>query len=243
MARDGKTFAGDVSVSAKLRKILRVIKIDEISAVRKPAQTHAKVVIMKSTDIFPETGDIAVEAIHKMLSDGDFDGYEKSDYTEMLNALAESIQKDGESFQESFTRALETPAGHEIFQLLKSAPGSDFAKAKAPADAVQDTVARRNEPATLELELKAKELSRKTGLSYAQAYVRIIDDPVYRRLRDDANGERQLALIRSLTMDEAMALEPAPAFPDYDKPGDRYHMPTSGHTVPSVASGQRTQGR
>ena len=137
MARDGKTFAGDVSVSAKLRKILRVIKIDEISAVRKPAQTHAKVVIMKSTDIFPETGDIAVEAIHKMLSDGDFDGYEKSDYTEMLNALAESIQKDGESFQKAFTRALETPAGHEIFQLLKSAPGSDVVKVK---DAPQDMV-------------------------------------------------------------------------------------------------------
>jgi len=223
--------------------VLRKIVIDEISAVRKPAQKHAKVLIMKSADTLPETGDAAVSEIRKMLDDGDFDGYEKSDYTEMLNTLAESIQKDGESFQKSFVRAIETPAGHEIFQLLKSAPGSDFGKAKAPADAVQDTVARRDEPATAELELKAKELAHKTGLSYAQAYTRIIDDPAYRRLRDDANGERQLALVRSLTPQQASDLSPAKPFPAYGKPGDDYHMPTSGRTTPSVVSGQRTQAR
>jgi hypothetical protein len=61
--------------------------------------------------------------------------------------------------------------------------------------------------------LKARELSRKTGLSYSQAYVRLIDDPAYRRLRDDVNGERQLALIRSLTIGEAQALTPTKPFP------------------------------
>jgi hypothetical protein len=217
--------------------VLKKIVIDEISAVRKPAQTHAKVLIIKSADAAPETGDEAVTEILKLQSNGDFDGFEKSDYLGLLNSLAEEIQADGESIEKAFTRGLETPAGIELFGLMKRAKGSEV---KVEGDAPQDTVARRDEPATAELELKAQELARKTGLSYAQAFTRIIDDPKYRRLRDDANGERQLALIRSLTPQQARDLEPVvKPFPAYGKPGDDYHMPTSGRTTPSAVSGQR----
>jgi predicted DNA-binding transcriptional regulator AlpA len=86
-------------------------------------------------------------------------------------------------------RGLETPAGVELFALMKAARGNEV---KAPKDAPQDTVARRDEPATAELELKAQELAHKTGLSYAQAYTRIIDDPKYRRIgRAWRRGQRE----------------------------------------------------
>jgi hypothetical protein len=226
-------------MTERLRKIIRAFKIDEVSAVRKPASEHAKVLIMKSDDTdTPETGDIAVTEIRKILDDGCFDDFEKSDYMGLLDMLAAEIQMDGESIQKAFTRGLETPAGRELFGLMKRAGGSEV---RAPKDAVQDTVARRNEPATIELELKAQELARKTGLSYEQAYTRIIDDPAYRRLRDDATGERQLALVRSLSIFDARNLEPAKPFPDYGSPGQR-HPAATGRTSGSVASGQCTQG-
>ena len=142
----------------------------------------------------PETGDEAVSMIRKLQSTGDFDGFEKSDYLGLLELACRGNPIDGESIEKAFTRGLETPAGIELFGLMKPRQGSEV---KVEGDAPQDTVARRDEPATAEFELKAKELARKTGLSYAQAYTRIIDDPKYRRLRDDANGERQLALIRT----------------------------------------------
>jgi hypothetical protein len=197
-------------MTERLRKILRKIVIEEISCVRKPANEHAKVLIMKSADTLPETGLDAVEMIKKMQANGDFEGFEKADYLDLLNGLAEEIQQDGESIQKAFVRGLETPAGVELFALMKAARGNEV---KAPKDAPQDTVARRDEPATAELELKAQELAHKTGLSYAQAYTRIIDDPKYRRLRDDANGERQLALIRTLDIFDAQALTPTKPFP------------------------------
>jgi hypothetical protein len=73
--------------------VLKRIKISEISAARKPAQEFALVKIMKSADNIPETGDIAVSEIRKMLDDGDFDGYAKSDYTEMLNTLSKASKR------------------------------------------------------------------------------------------------------------------------------------------------------
>ena len=144
-------------MTERLRKILRKIVIEEISCVRKPANEHAKVLIMKSADTLPETGLDAVEMIKKMQANGDFEGFEKADYLDLLNGLAEEIQQDGESIQKTFVRGLETPAGVELFALLK-----------------------------------AQELAHKTGLSYAQAYTRIIDDPKYRRIgRAWRRGQRE----------------------------------------------------
>jgi hypothetical protein len=197
-------------MSSNMRKIIRAFKIDEVSAVRKPASEFATVRIMKSADNTPETGDIAVEAIRKMLDDGDFDDYAKSDYTEMLNTLAESIQKDGESFQKSFTRALETPAGHEIFQLLKSAPGSDVVKVK---DAPQDMVTPAPGPARAKLEALARDRQRTSGRSFAQCYADVVDDPANRALRDAANREREIELMGSLDIFDAQRLAPAKPFP------------------------------
>jgi hypothetical protein len=201
-------------MTEKLRKIIRSFKIDEVSAVRKPASEFATVRIMKSDTRGEDTAEQDLEVVRKLASDGLLADFEKHQFIGLIHDRAADIRRDGETVEKSFTRCIESdPCGRELYSLMKAAPGNEVAKAKVERDAPEDTVARRDEPATVELELKAKELAHKTGLSYAQAYTRIIDNPKYRRLRDDACGERQLALVRSLTIGETQALTPTKPFP------------------------------
>ncbi|MGA3341545.1 MAG: hypothetical protein ABSD11_13160 [Methylocella sp.] len=217
--------------------ILKKIVIDEISAVFRPAQKHAKVLIMKSANSTPETGDDAIDMIRKMQSNGDFDGFEKSDYMALLDGLAEEIRLDGESIQKAFTRGLETPAGVELFKLMKAAGGSEV---KAPNDAVQDDTPKYDGPADAELNRLARERQKVTGRSFAQSFSDILDMPGNRKLTIQAAAERDLKMVRSLTMQEAVALEPAKPFPDYGSPGQKQPAAT-GRTTGSVVSGQRSQ--
>ena len=191
-------------------RILRKIKIDEISAVFRPASQHAKVLLMKSANAdAPETGDIAVSEIRKMESDGRFDGYQKSDYLDLLNALAEDIQQEAESIQKAFTRGLETPAGRELFGLMKRAQGSEVVERGAK----QDDVPKFDGPASAAIDKLAKERARITGRSYQQAYADILDDPGNRKLARAAADERELKMVRTLDIFDAQALTPTKPFP------------------------------
>jgi hypothetical protein len=219
--------------------VLKRFVIDEISAVRKPAQKHAKVLIMKSADTLPETGLDAVDMIQKMQANGDFDDFQKSDYMALLNNLAEEIQAEGESIQKAFVRGLETDAGRALFGLMKRAGGSE---GRAPKDAVEDDTPKYDGPADAELNRLARERQKVSGRSFAQSYSDVLDMPGNRKLTIQAAAERDLKMVRSLTIQEAQNLEPAPPFPNYREPGDSYHLPTTGRTTPSVVSGQRTQG-
>jgi hypothetical protein len=241
-------------MTERLRKILRSFSISEISAVRKPAQEHAKALIMKSADTAPETGDIAVEAIHKMLSDGDFDGFQKHDYMDLLNSLAEEIQQEGESIQKAFTRGLETPAGVELFGLMKAARGPEV---KAPAVETTEYEPRDEHIGVEHARLAAladHEVARKPGLSRRQAVANILQNnealstkikreklkyEMGRSGSDDAGTASRGP--GSLTLDQAIALEPARAFPAYGHPGQKQPAAT-GRTTGSVVSGQRSQG-
>ena len=157
----------------------------------------------------PETGDEAVAMIRKMQSSGDFAEFEKSDYLGLLNSLAEEIQVEGESIQKAFTRGLETPAGRELFGLMKAARGSEV----KPVDAKQDDVPKFDGPASRKLDELTRDRQRTSGRSYAQSYSDVIDDPKNRKYRDAANGERELALIRTLDIFDAQALTPTKPFP------------------------------
>ena len=97
--------------------VLKKIVIEEISGVDRPAQKHARVVMLKrdNTEDYIETGDEAVTEIRKLQKNGDFADFQKHDYMQLLNSLAEEIQLEGESIQKAFTRGLETPAGIELF--------------------------------------------------------------------------------------------------------------------------------
>jgi hypothetical protein len=225
-------------MTERLRKILRKIVIEEISCVRKPANEHAKVLIMKSADTLPETGLDAVEMIKKMQANGDFEGFEKADYLDLLNGLAEEIQQDGESIQKAFVRGLETPAGVELFGLMKRSKGSEVVE----RDAKEDSVPKYDGPADAELNRLARERQKVSGRSFAQSFSDVLDMPGNRKLTIAAAAERDLKMVRSLTPQQARDLEPGvKPFPDYGSPGQRQPAAT-GRTQGSVVSGQRTQG-
>jgi hypothetical protein len=97
--------------------------------------------------------------------------------------------------------------------------GTHVAKA-VPPDPEQDFVARAIDdrgPAYEKLHQMALEHSRAHGLSYQQSYTRLFTSPENVALRAGIAAE---AGVRTLTLEEARALAPAPAFSDYGNPGD-----------------------
>jgi hypothetical protein len=194
--------------------VLKKIVIEEISGVDRPAQKHARVVMLKrdnTEDAYIEVGDEAVTEIRKLQKNGDFADFQKHDYMQLLNSLAEEIQLEGESIQKAFTRGLETPAGIELFGLMKRAKGSEV---KVEGDAPQDDVARHDGPASAKFHSMVVDHQRANrGLSYQQSYSRLYSDPDNFELREQIKAEHLAATLRTLTIGEAQNLEPAPPFP------------------------------
>jgi hypothetical protein len=193
--------------------VLKKIVIEEISGVDRPAQKHARVVMLKrdNTEDYIETGDEAVTEIRKLQKNGDFADFQKHDYMQLLNSLAEELQADSESPQQAFTKALTTPAGIELFGLMKRAKGSEV---KVEGDAPQDDVARHDGPASAKFHSMVVDHQRANrGLSYQQSYSRLYSDPGNFELREQIKAEHLAATLRTLTIGEAQNLEPAPPFP------------------------------
>jgi hypothetical protein len=237
MAGGGKAFAGDVDLMAILKKII----IDEISAVRKPAQKHARALIMKSETYGAETAEDDFETVRKMAADGHLDDFKKHQFMELIHLRADDIRRDGETVEKAFTRCIESdPCGRELSSLMKRARGSEVVE----RDAKEDDTPHYDGPADAELNRLARERQKVSGRSFAQSFSDVLDMPGNRKLTIAAAAERDLKMVRSLTPQQARDLEPGvKPFPAYGSPGDRYHMPTTGRTTGSVASGQRTQGR
>ena len=101
------------------------------------------------------------------------------------------------------------PAGRVLFKAFQSAP---IGKAKVERDAPQDDVPRHDRPASKKLHELALVRQKATGRSYQGAFTDVLTDPENRKLRDAANGERELALVRTLTIQEAQALTPTKPF-------------------------------
>jgi len=189
--------------------VLKKIKINEISAVRKPAQEHARVKIMKM-DRGAETADEELETVRKLASDGLLADFEKHQFVDLIHLRADDIRRDGESIEKAFTRCIESdPCGRELYTLMKRARGTEV----KPVDAVQDDVPKFDGPASRKLDELTRDRQRTSGRSYAQSYSDVIDDPKNRKYRDAANGERELALIRTLDIFDAQALTPTKPFP------------------------------
>jgi hypothetical protein len=101
-----------------MRRIARKFTLNEISAVRKPAQAHATVVIMKSAEdqdakalILKRLGEVryefdAGEVMSKMLEEGLFDGFEKQEIEDMIVLRADEIKKPRESAASAYARAI-----------------------------------------------------------------------------------------------------------------------------------------
>jgi hypothetical protein len=67
-----------------------------------------------------------------------------------------------------------------------------------------------------------------SGMSYQQAYSHLYSRPENESLREKIKAEHMAETMRTLSIDEAMALEPAPPFPRYDPPGDRIRARVKG---------------
>ena len=196
---------------ARIQRVLRKLIIHEISGVDKPAQEGAVVTILKrdSGADATETGDEAVAMIRTMQSSGDFAEFEKSDYLGLLNSLAQEVQVEGESIEKAFVRGLETPAGRELFGLMKRAKGSEVVE----HDAKEDSVPKYDGPADAELNRLVRERQKVSGRSFAQCFSDVLDMPGNRKLTIAAAAERDLKMVRSLPIQEAQNLEPALPFP------------------------------
>jgi hypothetical protein len=141
-------------------------------------------------------------------------------------------QQTGESYAAAFTKVYEDPSNRSIRDAATSEhlaqghdamfgyqlSGTHVAKA-APPDAKQDFVSRAIEdrgPAHQKLHETALEHSRAHGLTYQQSYTRLFTSPENVALRAGIAAE---AGVRTLTMEEVMALAPSKPFPAYSAPG------------------------
>ena len=197
-------------MTEKLRKIIRSFKLDEISAVRKPASEFATVRIMKSDTQGDDTAESDLETVRKLAADGYLDKFEKHQFIGLIHDRAADIRRDGETVEKAFARRIESdPCGRELYALMKRAPGAEV----KPVDAKQDDVPHFDVPASRKLDELARDRQRTSGRSYAQSYSDVIDDPKNRKYRDAAKGEREIALIRTLDIFDAQALTPTKPFP------------------------------
>jgi hypothetical protein len=172
-------------------------------------------------------------------------------YHAILDKMARAHQAiTGDSYAKSYTAVYTDPKNSAIRDASKN---HDLAKAfdgvygtahapttkAAPQDPKQDFVERAVEsrgPAHAKLHEMAIEHSRAHGLSYQQSYTRLFTSPENVALRAGIAAE---AGIRTLTLDEARALAPAPAFPAYSSPGQHgaSNVGRSGTKPPGYAGG------
>ena len=108
-----------------MARILRKLEIGEISAVDKPAQKHARAVIMKR---HTETPAELVGLIQKAVTAGEIDHVQKHDYIAAITERANELRVAGDTDAQAFTKAITTDEPCKLlFKLMKAAPGSEVA--------------------------------------------------------------------------------------------------------------------
>jgi hypothetical protein len=138
-----------------MKRILRALKILEVSAVDKPAQEHARVLIMKGKNAMAgKTLDELIQehaaippdirkgdatdyeigkAVEKMVDDGLLDTVEKHNYHDLIKMRAAEIRAAGESDAQAYTRTItDDAAGRILFREMKLAKGTEVKLAPEP---------------------------------------------------------------------------------------------------------------
>jgi hypothetical protein len=198
-------------MTERVRKIIRSFKIDEVSAVRKPASEFALVKIMKSDTRGDDPAESDLETVRKLAADGLLADFEKHQFIDMIHLHADDIRRDGETVEKAFARCIESdPCGRELYALMKAAPGTEV---KVERDAKQDNVKPTSGPARAKLEALARDRQRTSERSFQQCYSDVLDDPANCSLRVAANREREIELMGTIDIFDAQRLSPAPPFP------------------------------
>ena len=166
------------------------------------------------------------------------DSIDRGPHIKMLDrqALAHQAQFGG-SYEQAFTKVYEAPENAAIrdgakYDELSRAFDSVHGTAKcmipvAKAEsydplAKQADMAEHLGPAHARLHSMAVDHMRAHGgMSYELAYSHLYSRPENAPLREKIKAEHMAATMRTLSIDEAMALEPAKPFPPYGHPGDR----------------------
>ena len=173
-----------------MTRILRKLEIREISAVDKPAQKHARAVIMKR---HTETPDELVGLIQKSVAAGEIDHVQKHDYIEAITERANELRVAGDTDAQAFTKAITTDEPCKLlYKLMKAAPGSEI----APPDAKQDFVSRVDAKGPAEQALeeavathRADAAAQGLPLSREQAFTAVYTHPANRGLKSRYDAE------------------------------------------------------
>jgi hypothetical protein len=170
-----------------MARILRKIEIGEISAVDKPAQKHARAVIMKR---HTETPAELVGLIQKAVTAGEIDHVQKHDYIAAITERANELRVAGDTDAQAFTKAITTDEPCKLlFKLMKSAPGSEVVfpvNNDAPQDYVGHNPKDEAVRAILEGAKRVQEEARTKSivLSDAQAFDRYYNGPQNRKEKE-----------------------------------------------------------
>jgi hypothetical protein len=174
-----------------MTRILRKLEIREISAVDKPAQKHARAVIMKRHTEY--TPDELVGLIQKSVDAGEADHAQKHEYIEAITARANELRVAGDSDAQAFTKAITTDEPCKLlFKLMKAAPGSEV----PPPDAKQDDVPHVDAKGPAEQAIeeavathRADAAAQGLPLSREQAFTAVYTHPAHRGLKSRYDAE------------------------------------------------------
>lgn len=181
-----------------MARILRKLEIREISAVDKPAQRHARAVIMKQHTEY--TPDEIVALIQKSVDAGEAEHVQKHEFVAAITERANDLRVAGDSDAQAFTKAITTDEPCRLlFKLMKSAPGSEVVFPEA-VDAPQDYVGPNPKDEAIRAILdgakrvQAEAKTKSITLSDAQAFDRYYNGP--ENAKEKAAYDRAVALWR-----------------------------------------------
>jgi hypothetical protein len=164
------------------RRILHKFKLTEISVVDRPAQAHAKAVIMKRQD--DDDDDLDLPAIAKALvEEGVNHGATKEDFESAIRKNAQTKFPSLSSAQQFTKYATTDETGKLLFKAAL--------KAQCVEQAAQDYVPRQKAfgPAGEEVNALIEAMMRR-GLGMAESFSRVTSDPrheqLMRRYREEA---------------------------------------------------------
>ena len=160
-----------------MRRIIRKLRIDEISGVALPAQKGARAAIFKSAGGPGKEAEMSTnqESLFKMAHGVDFNKVAISDH---LDHLAKARAREtGESFTAAYNAVLSTATGGELYAAYRRAPEG----AAKPAAVEQPPVTKRAAISDA-IDALVRQRSAKTGESIPKAYAAILDTAAGKQL-------------------------------------------------------------
>jgi hypothetical protein len=113
--------------------VLKKIVINEISCVDKPAQKHARALIIKRMEEATQPWHVA-EDLEKAVEAGLMAELDKGDVDGLIKARVKDIRRPGERDASAYTRCItDDDIGKVLFQIYKAAPNVALEKAKSDA--------------------------------------------------------------------------------------------------------------